>query len=316
MLEMLRIQSLRIGGESCFMILVPQFPKKVKYLLDFSYPLVAKLSQRTATQQFVGGRPGYEKALLFQWLLMKKIMNWDYRTTAEMAGISHPTLIRANEMFLRTGMYEKVLKSLVKLAKKEGLMKGAYVAMDSTFVKTFSRKKELGSEGYNGKKEAYGFKFHLLIDVPSGIPLALKLTNGLAHDSTLALTLLKSAKPYLKEVDYVLADKAYDSVDIIRFIAKELRAKAGIPIVKRKRGKNYTWEGAWRNFHEKAKGRSIKKSIYNRRTEVERTFSQLKRVYKLGQEELKGILNFAKQVYLSLICYTIKKLWTKGITKI
>ncbi len=288
------------------MLLVPQMPEKVQYLLQFSFPLVNKLCKKTEEEKFVGGRKGYNKEILFGWLLIKKITNWDYRTIASMAGVSHPTLIRANDLFLRKHVYEKVFVQLVRKAYKEGLIQGKYVAMDSSFVHTFSKKGELGSEGWNEFKEAYGFKLHLLIDAETKFPLALIITNGLAADNTLAIPLLKKARYWLKKTGYVLADKGYDDGKLVDWIVKELKAKAAIPIKKHKRGKNYSWEGAWRNFQQKAKGRSIKKSIYNRRTSIERSFSVLKRTYHLGREETRGILNFAKNVYLSLISYMLK----------
>jgi len=288
------------------MLLVPQMPQKVQYLLQFSFPQVKKLCQKSFSEQFVGGRPGYDKEVLFGWLLIKKVTNWDYRTIASMAGFSHPTLIRANDFFLKRGIYDKVFVSLVKKAYKTGLIKGKYVAMDSSFVHTFSSKGELGSEGWNEFKEGYGFKLHLLIDCETKFPIALIVTNGLANDMTLAIPLLKKARYWLKKCGYVLADKGYDWGDIVNWIVKEIHAKAGIPIKKVRRGKNYTWEGAWRNYQLKAKGRSLKKSIYNRRIAVERAFSVLKRTYHLGKEETRGILNFAKNVYLTLICYMLK----------
>jgi len=91
------------------MLLVPQMPGKVQYLLQFSFPLVKKLCRKTETEKFIGGRNGYDKELLFGWLLIKKVTNWDYRTIASMAGISHPTLIRANDLFLQKHLYEKVM---------------------------------------------------------------------------------------------------------------------------------------------------------------------------------------------------------------
>ena len=288
------------------MVIEPKLPEKVKYLETFSFPLVKKLCRKTRGEAFVGGRPGYDKEVLFFWLLMKKVTNWSYETVASMAGVSHPTLIRANRLFLEKGIYQKVFVDLIKRAYREGLIKGKYVAMDSSFVRTFSGKEELGSEGWNGFKEAFGFKLHLLIDCETKFPLALCITNGNAADNTLAIPLLKKARVWLKNAGYVVADKGYDDSDIVDWIVKALKAKAGIPIKKVNRGKNYTWEGSWRNFQEKAKGRSLKKSIYNRRTSIERVFSVLKRVYYLGKEESRGILNFAKQVYLSLICYILK----------
>lgn len=288
------------------MTFVPKFPKKVQYLSSFSFSFVSKLCEKSVIEKFVGGRPGYDKEFLFFLLLMKRVTNWSFRTIAEMGGISHSTLVRANTYFLVHHVYEKFFLSLVKKAYRKGLIKGKFVAMDSSFVHTFSGKQEEGSEGWNGFKEAYGFKLHLLIDCETKFPIALVITNGLASDNTLAIPLLKKARHWLKQCGYVLADKGYDDGEIIDFIVKAFSAKAGIPIRKHKRGKNYSWIGAAKNFQLKAKGRTLKKSIYNRRIAVERVFSVLKRVFHLGKEEVRGILSFAKQAYLTLICYMLK----------
>jgi transposase len=288
------------------MILVPKMPKKVQFVLEFSFPLVKKLSQKTKTEQFLGGRPGYDRETLFGWLLVKKVTNWDYRTIASMAGVSHPTLIRANDLFLRKGIYDKIFVDLVKKAYKQGIIRGKYVAMDSSFVKTFSKKEELGSEGWNDFKKGYGFKLHLLIDCETKFPIALLVTNGLANDMTLAIPLLKKARYWLKECGYVLADKGYDWGDIVNWVVKQLHAKAGIPIKKTYKGKDGSKGGNFLNWQLKAKGRTLKKSIYNKRTEVERVFSRLKRTFHLGKEETRGFLAFAKNVYLTLICYMLK----------
>jgi transposase len=205
---------------------------------------------------------------------------------------------------------------LVKKAYRKGLIKGTYVAMDSSFVHTFSKRGELGSEGWNEFKEAFGFKLHLLIDCETKFPIALCITNGIANDMTLAIPLLRKARYWLRQCGYVLADKGYDWQDLVNWIVKTIHAKAGIPIKKHKRGKNYSWEGAWNHFQLKRKGRSIKKSIYNRRTAIERVFSLLKRTYHLGKEETRGIINFAKNCYLTLICYMLKLFDIAGISRI
>ncbi|MCL4365675.1 transposase [Patescibacteria group bacterium] len=293
--------------------ITPKLPSKVQFVTDYSFPLVNTLCEKTNTERFVGGRKGFNKEYLFTWLLVKKVTNWDYRTIASMAGVSHPTLIRANTLFLKKGIYEKVLMSLVGKAYNLGLLKGFYAAMDSSFVHTFSKKGELGSEGWNEYKKGYGFKLHLLIDAESKFPLSVKITNGLASDNTLAVSLLKMAKPYLKKGGYILADKGYDDAALVTWINKILKDKAAIPIRKYKRGKNYSWKGRFENFKARAKGRCIKKSIYNRRSSVERIFSSLKRTYHLGKEETRGILNFAKNTYLALICYILKGFWIAGI---
>jgi hypothetical protein len=300
------------------MIITPNLPIKVQFLEKFSFPIIKQLTQKTNTEAFLGGRPGYSKELLFFWLLVKKVTNWDFRTIASMAGMSHPTLIRANQLFITKGVYQTVFVSLVKLAWENGLIKGEKVALDSSFVKTFSHKQEIGSEGYNGHKKAYGFKLHLLIDAETSIPLALTVGNGLAADCTLAVPLLKKARPWLKRVGYVLADKGYDDTDIVNWIVKELEAKASIPIREKSKlakGKKLRY-GNLLNWRLKAKGRSFKKSIHNKRTSVERIFSTLKRVYHLGHEEMRGILSFARNVYLALISYMLKRLKLVGIVQI
>ena len=119
----------------------------------------------------------------------------------------------------------------------------------------------------------------------------------------------------LKHVGYVLADKGYDDLDIVRWIMKELKAKAGIPMRKKSKlakGKKNRY-GNLLNWQLKAVGRTFKKSILGKRTGVERSFSQLKRVYHLGKEETRGFLSFAKNAYLSLISYMLRLFYAEGI---
>ncbi len=60
------------------MILVPKLPGKAQYLSNFSFPLVRQLCEKTASENFVGGRPCYDKEVLFVWLLVKKVLHWGY----------------------------------------------------------------------------------------------------------------------------------------------------------------------------------------------------------------------------------------------
>src|SRR5579859_2437287 len=101
------------------MVFVPKFPKKVQFLLGFSFKYVKTLSLKTPAEQFVGGRPGYDKEFLFVLLLIKKVTNWSFRTVSEMGGVSHSTLVRANEFFLRKSVYEKFFVYLVRRAYKK-----------------------------------------------------------------------------------------------------------------------------------------------------------------------------------------------------
>lgn len=292
--------------------ITPKFPKKVQFLLSLDFSFIDKLLPRKA---FVGGRIGYDKKVLFVWLLIKKVMGWDYRCVSDMAGICHTTLIRANDKFSKARLYQKFLIQLIKLAYREGLIKGKKVAMDSSFVKTYSGKEEEGSGGWNGHKVAIGFKLHALVDAETGVLIALIISSGVESDYNIAIPLLNKARPWLRKVGYVLADKGYDSDEIVKFIAKSLEAKAGIPIRKINKGKNTNHKGAYFNWKLKSKGRTLKKSILNLRTEVERFFSYLKRVLKLGKDATRGIKRFVDNTYLACIFYMLKRVCAVGITQ-
>ncbi|MBI5613499.1 transposase [Candidatus Gottesmanbacteria bacterium] len=291
---------------------ISHFPTKVKLLLELEYPLIDQLLPRKG---FIGGRIGYSKPLVFKWLLVKKATNWAYRTITELSGISHQTFIRRNQDFLRHHVYQKFFHHLVKMAVNHGFIRGVKVALDSSFIHTYSSKRELGSDGWNGFKDAFGFKLHALIDAETRFPIALVITNGLAADCTLAIPLLQKAKRYLKKKGYVLADKGYDDSNIVNWIVKMLHSKAGIPMRKKsklakERKHRY---GNLLNWRMKAAGRTFKKSIYTLRIEVERFFSQIKHTYHLGKEYCRGIEAFTKNVYLALISFCLTKLYGVGM---
>ena len=297
------------------MILVPQMPWKVQYLLRFSFPLVKKLCEKTYFEKFIGGRKGYDKEMLFGWLLIKKVTNWDYRSIAEVTGISYQTLSRRNKQFQQKHIYQKFFRHLVKKAVALRLIKGEKVAIDSSFVKSYSGKEEMGTCGYNGHKKAYGFKLHALIDVVTQFPIALVVTNGLMYDGHLAIPLMKRGRKYLKKNGYILADKAYDDTTLIAWIIKAFQSKAGIPMRKKSKlakGKKNRY-GNLTNWRLKAVGRTFKKSILNLRTEIERFFASIKGRFHLGKEQTRGIEAFTRNAYLSLISYCLTKFYLVGI---
>lgn len=292
--------------------ITPKFPHKVQFLLGFNFSFIDRLMPR---KPFIGGRIGYDKKVLFVWLLIKKVMGWDYRTVADMAGVDHGTLVRANGKFSEKGVYQKFLTELIKIAYKAHLIKGERVALDSSFVKTYSGKVEVGSGGWNGHKEAIGFKLHALIDANTGCLIALIIGDGVTHDSQVAIPLLKKARPWLKRCGYVLADKGYDDTDIVEYIAKGLKAKAGIPIREMPKDQRGQKKGNFLNWKLKMKGRTVKKSVLNLRTEVERFFSYLKRVLKLGKDATRGIKRFVDNTYLACIFYMLERVCAVGITQ-
>jgi len=294
------------------MKVIEHLPKKVKFIMDLQFPIINQLFPRKG---FIGGRLGYSKEEIFKWLLVKKVTNWDYRSIAQISNISHPTLVRRNQHFERRNIYQNFFLHLVKKAVSLRLIKGEKVAIDSSFVKTYSNKEEMGSCGFNGHKKSFGFKLHALIDVTTKFPIALVITNGLIHDGKLAIPLMKRAGRYLKKHGYILADKAYDDTDIIAWIMKRFKSKAGIPMRKKSSlalSKKNRY-GNLLNWRMKAVGRTFKKSILHLRTEIERFFASVKRRFHLGKEQTRGIEAFTRNAYQSLISYCLNKFYLVGV---
>lgn len=171
--------------------------------------------------------------------------------------------------------------------------------MDGSFVQTYSKRAEKGS-AYWGKAEAHGFKLHALVDANTEAPIALVVTNGKTHDSRLLVPLCEKLSSYKLNPLYVIADKAYDSDDLVAFITKKLGSLASIPI----RNKH---KQAPLNLETKSSGRTPDKVIYKKRTSVERVFSYLKERFNLGKEKTRGVTNFTINVFLSAICLLLEK---------
>jgi transposase len=79
------------------------------------------------------------------------------------------------------------------------------------------------SQAFGRSKGGFSTKIHILVD-GLGNPLDFVLTGGHRHDVTQATTLLRGRKG-----DYVIADKAYDSDDLLAFIVSEVEAIPVIP---------------------------------------------------------------------------------------
>lgn len=285
------------------MRILTRCPKRVKYLLGFSSPFLTRLVRK---KKF--GRHGYDYTLIFKYLLIKQACNLTYRDLEEATGIHNSTFVKVRATFAQKQVFLKFFRHLVRTLVERDLLTAEYVAVDGSFVQTYSKRKEDGS-AYWGKTEAHGFKLHALVDAVSELPVAIVITDGKVHDSQLLVPLCKKLASYKLKPSYVIADKAYDSDNLVSFIIQKLGALASIPV----RAKH---KQSAVNLAAKQQGRTDDQSIYRRRTSVERVFSYLKGKYHLGQEKTRGIANFLVNVFLSAICLVLEKFrgWEVKIT--
>jgi transposase len=126
-------------------------------------------------------------------------------------------------------------------------------------------------------------KIHALVDA-SGLPIALKLTKGQAHDGQSARDMLTT----LGEGNILLADRAYDS-DALR--------------------KTLTERGAWANVKpmpNRVNVPAFSKFLYRYRNLVERFFNKLKHFRAVATRYDKRDDNFLASVKLAAI-----RIWLK-----
>jgi transposase len=119
-------------------------------------------------------------------------------------------------------------------------------------------------------------KVHVLVDA-AGLPIALKLTEGQAHDGHAASDMLGS----LQAGDILLADAAYDS-DALR---QDLAAR-----------------GAWANVKPLANRRAkpaFSSFLYRYRNLVERFFNKLKHFRAVATRYDKTAENFLASIQLA-----------------
>ena len=121
-------------------------------------------------------------------------------------------------------------------------------------------------------------KIHALVDA-HGLPIALKLTAGQAHDGRSAADMLKT----LGQGDVLLADRAYDA-DALRM--------------------EMTGRGAWANIplmpHRKTRY-AFSAFLYRYRNLVERFFNKLKQFRAVATRYDKRDDNFLASVQLASI---------------
>jgi len=115
-----------------------------------------------------------------------------------------------------------------------------------------------------------------------GLPIKFTLTSGECSDFEQAIPLLEG-----EAADYVIADKGYDSNEIVDYISNRMHAISVIP-----------------PRTNRIIQRSYDKYIYKERNQVERLFGKLKNFRKLATRYTKTKIYFE-----GLICLACSYLW-------
>ena len=126
------------------------------------------------------GRKGYNKVWMFRWLIYKQLMRCTYRDLESITNIDYSTFIKFRGRLIQkrwfTHIWKHLITNIISKQKKKLLL-----IVDSSFVESYSRKKEQGVE-YNGYKKKKGFKLHQIIDYHTRLPLLQYATAGARAD--------------------------------------------------------------------------------------------------------------------------------------
>ena len=203
---------------------------------------------------------------------------------------------------------QQIIDHLLRGLKKAKLVKGKHVAMDASFIKAYSRidmKTRLGYSdpeariGRSGRGYGLGYNLHLSVDADSELPVAFTVTPANIRDIQEASNLLKATRRKLpRSIKHLIADRGYSS-DPFR---AEVRKRRMEPIIPYRNNQRIGESGLLRiDRYFKPHGPVRLKSLYKKRSAIERVFSRLKEQLSLENHKVRGLINITLHVQLCLI---------------
>jgi transposase len=198
----------------------------------------------------------------------------------------------------------RIIDQTIEALVKRGRIKGEAVALDSTFIKAYSRRSLDNRTGYSDpesrigravRAKDLGYRLHLAVDVKSELPVAMVVVSANENEKKHSISLLLKASEHVKPKK-VLADAQY-SASNLRETALEYGA---LPVIPYPRNQQRGVKGILRVDRKfRSHGPRGLRLAYRRRVAVERVFSRLKLLAGLGQHCLRGL---AKVTFHSQLC--------------
>jgi hypothetical protein len=138
----------------------------------------------------------------------------------------------------------RIVDQTVEVLVKKGRLKGEGLALDSTFIKAYSRRNLDNRTGYSDpqarigravKAKDLGYRLHLAIDVKSELPVAMIVVSANENEKKHSLDLFEKASEHVKPRK-LLADSQYSAANLrewrwnaelcLLFLTQRIRAKA------------------------------------------------------------------------------------------
>jgi IS5 family transposase len=198
----------------------------------------------------------------------------------------------------------RIVDHTIQVLVKKGRIKGKAVALDSTFIKAYSRRSLDNRTGYSdpesrigraAKAKDLGYRLHLAVDVKSELPVAMVVVSANENEKKHSISLFRKASEYVRP-GKLLADSQYSAANL-----RETASECGtLPVIPYPRNQQKGVRGILRVDRKfRSHGPRNLKLAYRRRVAVERVFSRLKCLAGLGQHCLRGL---AKVTFHSQLC--------------
>ncbi|SIT14919.1 Transposase domain [Alicyclobacillus vulcanalis] len=156
------------------------------------------------------------------------------------------TLSRVFQAIVDKGIAATLFEELVRRGRDEGLIEGEHIAIDSTAIHAYERKRSRSGvqptdranwgakfDAFGNKQLAwFGYKVHVAVDAKSELPIALTVTSANVYDGDMAIPLMEELHHHDWRIRFVLMDAGYDQKKNYE-AARALGAQAIIPMNRR-----------------------------------------------------------------------------------
>lgn len=313
-----------------------------------SYPVVLLLSllDLTALDRIFGnhgrGRRGYGPSALVKCLLLVPLKYGSRRELTRalnhypslreaigLAGVPDRTTYSHFEKRIGPHGFILVFLLLVWELAKLGVLHGGAIAMDATVFRAYSKPRKKGSRkrpadpdarwGYARREgertvHVFGYKAHVAVDAKSGLPIAFWVMPASRHEIVGFWRLLGFVLFLGLRVARVLADAAYDALELREAVCRVLGATPMFALnvrrtpgrserEKRKNRANLLreWHREQGLLHRFIDPRTVRfKGFFKQRTSVERNNGNGKENFGLNSLKLRGLERATVHVALCL----------------
>jgi hypothetical protein len=126
------------------------------------------------------------------------------------------------------GTLREVMGGLVDQLVEKGSINLVTAAVDSSTLDASFKDTE-AAWGYTREGPFYGYKVHFVCCTDSELPVSLAVTPGNVHDSTQCIPLIRSARKINRRILYMVADTAYDSLEIYETLMEKYNIISVVP---------------------------------------------------------------------------------------